>query len=913
MQDRVDRAYPSEPAQGKARYQGTSVAGGSGSTVRPDASMAAEPAVIVDNVAAPGIQSARVTRAATVHRTAVEPEAGPAVSTNRHGAETGATAEPGTTLEPETITCLPPGASAWFTVLVPTRNEAGNVAPLLERLARSLGEASAEILFVDDSTDGTDEIIRMQGRTSGLAVRLLHRSQSDRTGGLGGAVAAGLIHANGTWAVVMDGDLQHPPELIPTLIAVGQSRGLDLVAASRKVDAGNAGGLSGGYRHVVSGLATTTAKVLFPRRLARLSDPMSGFFAVRLAALNLQALKPIGFKILLEISVRHPRLLVAEVPFEFGVRHDGESKASVAEGTRFIRHLARLRADVLKIQIARSSTQSKAQRLRRLIAFGLVGASGIVVNTGALWLLSGRIWDHHYLFAAALATQVSTSWNFVLTELLVFAGRKPGSLLGRGIKFFLLNNAALLVRLPLLALLVGPLRMNLLVANICTLVLLFLVRFVIADAAIYARPTDEVERRPMRIVVTPGEVQAYTSPKSGPPRPGHRHLPYRYSIAGLLTVGSHVRLPELEYFRAQWVGNDVDLTVRVGQVGRNAPRTRAQMTQFMSPSALRYEEHLGRLGANFLVDIGDRVDVVVSPALAHSPHVLYTNVIEALLRFLCVSRGSILLHSACLELNGSGFLLSARTDTGKTGTVLRMLREHGARFLSDDMTILDPTGKATCFPKPLTISHHTLRAVQAGDLTAAEWRRLRIQSRLHSKEGRDFALLLARLNIPIMGFNSMTQRIVPPPKYTVDRLVDCTIAQSTQISDLFVIERGKPALTEIGAREALETLVVNTDDAYGFPPFREMAPSIVIGQDDYLALRQKERQILSSAMENVRVRGLSSDDFSWADRIAELLGADLGAGAPWGRHAADGHGGRPARSWSAERPMSGAVVDAALA
>ena len=347
----------------------------------------------------------------------------------------------------------------------------------------------------------------------------------------------------------------------------------------------------------------------------------------------------------------------------------------------------------------------------------------------------------------------------------------------------------------------------------------------------------------------------------------------------MLTIGSHVQLPELEYFRAQWVGNDVDLAIRVGQVGRNSPRTRAQMTQYMTPSGLRYEEHLGRLGANFKVDIGDRVEVLVSPALAHSPHVLYTNVIEALLRFLAVSRGSILLHSACMELNGKGFLLSARTDTGKTGTVLRMLREQGALFLSDDMTILDTDGNATCFPKPLTISHHTLRAVQAGDLTRAEWRKLRVQSRLHSKEGRDFAMLLARLNIPIMGFNSMTQRIIPPPKYMVDRLVDCTIARSTHVENLFVIERGEPALSEIDPESALETLVINTDDAYGFPPFREMAPSIVIGEDDYAELRRKEKVILTSAMRDVRVRGIASNDFSWADRIAELLGASAMSGS----------------------------------
>ena len=777
-------------------------------------------------------------------------------------------------LLPEEITTLPPGIAAWFTVIVPTRNEAGNVQPLLTRLADGLGEAVAEVLFVDDSTDGTDSVIRNLGRTAGLAVRLIHRSEGNRAGGLSGAVVEGLRHARGTWAVVMDGDLQHPPELVARMVAVGQSRDLDLVVGSRKIDDGESDGLSGNYRHAVSGLAAATAKVLFPRRLARLSDPMSGFFAIRLGAVDLDALHPTGFKILMEIAVRQPRLLVAEIPFKFGVRNDGDSKASVREGARYVRHLARLRFDVLKVQVERSSAQSPTSRLRRLVAFGLVGVSGLVVNTLALWLLTERIWDSHYVLGAIAATQVSTAWNLLWTELFVFSGSKPGSHLSRGIKFFVLNNVALLVRIPLLALLVEVLGVNVLVANVFTLVLLFLVRFVVADSAIYAPSGEEVDRRPMRIVVSEGEAPPATGSRKHRPTPaGHRHLPYRYAIHDMLTIGSHVQLPELEYFRAQWVGNDPDLTIRVGQVGRNAPRTRAQMTQYIATSGLRYEEHLGRLGANFKVDIGDRIDVLVSPALARSPHVLYTNVIEALLRFILVSRGSILLHSACMELNGKGFLLSARTDTGKTGTVLRMLREQGALFLSDDMTIVDSEGNATCFPKPLTISHHTLRAVQAGDLTRAEWRKLRVQSRLHSKEGRDFALLLARLNIPIMGFNSMTQRIIPPPKYMVDRLVECSIARSTRIENLFVIERGEPSLSEIDPGIALETLVVNTDDAYGFPPFREMAPSIVIGADDYAELRRKERVIMTSAMRNVRVRGIASNDFTWADRIAELLGS----------------------------------------
>ena len=772
---------------------------------------------------------------------------------------------------PEVLTELPPDTAPWFTVVIPTRNEEGSIRPLLERLRTGLGDAVVEILFVDDSADETPEVIRAAARASGLAVRLLHRSAGNREGGLSGAVIAGLRNAHGSWAVVMDGDLQHPPELVARMVAIGQARKLDLVAGSRYVGDGGNEGLADGYRKAVSGIATKGTKALFPRRLAQLSDPMSGFFAVRLAAVDLNRLDPIGFKILLEIAVRQPRLKIAQVPFVFGDRVAGESKASGKEGMRFLRHVLRLRFFVLKRQVARSSAQNRAVRLRRFALFGVVGVSGIAVNTVALWLLS-IVGNVHYLLAAVLATVASTTWNFALTEAVVFRGEKPGSVFGRGVKFYLVNYVALLIRLPLLALLVSGLSIPLLIANLITLTLLFAARFVILDSAIYS-PKDpaDLDREPMRIVVNATEAQLVAPKLSPTHRPGQRYLPYRYSVDGIATIGSQVPLRELEYFRAQWVGNTTDITIRVGQVGRNGLRSRAMVTQNMNPPSVQYQEHLGRLGANFRVDIGDRVTVVVSPALAKSPHVVYTNVIEALLRFLAVSRGRILLHSACLEINGTGVLLSAKTDTGKTGTVLRLLREHGALFLSDDMTIVDGSGNATCFPKPLTISHHTLRAVQAGDLTSGEWRKLRLQSRLHSKEGREFGLLLARLNIPIMGFNSLTQRIVPPPKYNVDRLVDCLVHRRTTIENLFVIERGPTGLREVGDSEALETMVANTDDAYGFPPFRQMAPSIIIGTDDYDELRRKERAIMSSALANFRVRGLSCDDFSWADRIVDLL------------------------------------------
>ena len=256
-----------------------------------------------------------------------------------------------------------------LTIVVPTRNEAENIGPLLHRLTEVAGTRRVEVLFVDDSEDNTPEEVHERSLRASIPVRLLHREPDERHGGLGGAVVAGMREARGDWIVVMDGDLQHPPELAVCLADVGRSRDLDLVVASRYVGDGDAGGLGGAGRHTISGAATLAAKVVFPRRLAMASDPMSGLFAVRRAAIDLDALEPIGFKILMEIMVRYPRLRLAEVPFSMAPRHAGESKASLAEGARFARHLMRLRSAVLKKQVKRSAAAGSPAWFLRMILF----------------------------------------------------------------------------------------------------------------------------------------------------------------------------------------------------------------------------------------------------------------------------------------------------------------------------------------------------------------------------------------------------------------------------------------------------------------------------------------------------------------------------------------------------------------
>src|SRR3954470_7793952 len=112
-----------------------------------------------------------------------------------------------------------------LTVIVPTRNERDNIAELLGRLDAVVPDEAIEIVFVDDSDDGTAEVVEALRAGVARDVRVIHRAPDARTGGLGGAVCAGLQAARGTWVCVMDADLQHPPELIERLL--GEARGSD--------------------------------------------------------------------------------------------------------------------------------------------------------------------------------------------------------------------------------------------------------------------------------------------------------------------------------------------------------------------------------------------------------------------------------------------------------------------------------------------------------------------------------------------------------------------------------------------------------------------------------------------------------------------------------------------------------------
>src|SRR5437868_4562047 len=132
---------------------------------------------------------------------------------------------------------------------------------------------------------------------------------------------------------------------------------------------------------------------------------------------------------------------------------------------------------------------------RKLISgsqFATVGALGLVVNQVLLWLLIDVIHFPHLLGAAAIATQGSTTFNFIGTESWVFGSRRAGGALGVAKRFVVydaINSSALLIRLPLLQVLYAGAHMNYLVANLITLVALTVIRYVLADSLIWRGPS----------------------------------------------------------------------------------------------------------------------------------------------------------------------------------------------------------------------------------------------------------------------------------------------------------------------------------------------------------------------------------------------------------------------------------------
>jgi dolichol-phosphate mannosyltransferase len=253
-----------------------------------------------------------------------------------------------------------------LSVVVPTLNEYENVGELVARLNRTLADIAHEIIFVDDnSADRTwsaAKALAAQDRRIRCIRRVGRR-------GLSGACIEGVLSSSAPYVVIMDGDLQHDERCIPAMLELLMADKADLVVATRYTE--NASGAAlGRMRGRISGLSTVLAERLFRTRV---SDPLSGFFAIRRDRFESLAprLSPVGFKILLDILISaRGSLRTAEQPYTFRRRFAGASKLDLQVGLDFVGLLfAKATGDLVG---------------PRFITFSLVGAAGLLVHLVSL-------------------------------------------------------------------------------------------------------------------------------------------------------------------------------------------------------------------------------------------------------------------------------------------------------------------------------------------------------------------------------------------------------------------------------------------------------------------------------------------------------------------------------------------------
>ena len=294
---------------------------------------------------------------------------------------------------------------ALLTVVVPTFNEASNVALLISRLEHVLRDINWDVIFVDDdSPDGTSRLARR------FAQQKPHVHVIQRIGrqGLGSACIEGMLASSSPYVAVMDGDLQHDESILPQMLDKLRAEDLDIVVGSRNVAGGGMGEFEA-HRQWLSNAG---------RRLSQLvcrcgvRDPMSGFFMLdrRFLDLVVRRLTGTGFKILVDLLASSPRSVrFAEVPYKFRQREHGESKLG---STVLIEYLCLIADKFLGDYIP-----------FRFVLFAAAGLGGLALHLTVLGVLHLR---HavEFLPSQAIATLAAMTVNFLLNNWLTFQDRR---------------------------------------------------------------------------------------------------------------------------------------------------------------------------------------------------------------------------------------------------------------------------------------------------------------------------------------------------------------------------------------------------------------------------------------------------------------------------------------------------------
>jgi dolichol-phosphate mannosyltransferase len=290
-----------------------------------------------------------------------------------------------------------PMPAAELSIIVPTFNERENVAELVQRLHKCLARCAWEVVFVDDdSPDGTSNFVR------GMAQRDSRVRCIQRIGrrGLSSACIEGMLASSAAYLAMIDGDLQHDEALLPQMLQALRDGKDDIVVGSRYVSGGSVGAWDQS-RADMSRRATWLSHLVVQ---ADLKDPMSGFFMIRRDAFEaaVRNLSVIGFKLMLDLFASSPRpLRFKELPYEFRRRQAGESKLdNRAKWDYGMLLLDKVIGHLIPV---------------RLIAFTLVGGTGIFVHLSVITLLFRGL-EFPFIPSQVIASLVAMTTNFAFNN-----------------------------------------------------------------------------------------------------------------------------------------------------------------------------------------------------------------------------------------------------------------------------------------------------------------------------------------------------------------------------------------------------------------------------------------------------------------------------------------------------------------
>lgn len=331
-----------------------------------------------------------------------------------------------------------------LSIIIPTFNEKHNVFTVTDRICQVLDGEEFEIIFVDDSTDETPELLARIS-TENPGVSYIHRN-GER--GLATAVTTGFQICRGSIVTVMDADLQHPPELLPQLLAKIKT-GYDLVIPSRFIPGGDEGGLSL-LRKIVSKTARALAWLAL-KKARNSTDPMSGFFMFRKHIIDGLELKPVGWKILLEVLAKGNYRNVSELPYRFQPRAGDQSKMSLKEQLNYLHHLFRL--------VCTSPEDS------RFWKFCLVGLSGVFVNLVIYTFLVG-VFRVNVVLSGVISAFVAMFSNFMLNDYFTWKTENSQPFLVRLAKFYVYCSIGIFINSAVLTVLYEYTKLNYILANL---------------------------------------------------------------------------------------------------------------------------------------------------------------------------------------------------------------------------------------------------------------------------------------------------------------------------------------------------------------------------------------------------------------------------------------------------------------